>query len=55
VNPGRIKQNLAAAELELTEAEMKEIAALDKHRRYIDGQFWTENGSPWTLETLWDE
>jgi alcohol dehydrogenase (NADP+) len=55
VNPERLKQNLEAAELELSEAEMAEIAAMDKHYRYVKGQFWALPGSPYTVENLWDE
>lgn len=54
VNPERIKQNLAAAEVVLTEADMQTIAALDLNRRYVDGTFWQVEGGPYTLATLWD-
>jgi alcohol dehydrogenase (NADP+) len=54
VNPERIRQNLAAAEVALTAAEMQEIAALDRDRRYVNGKFWTMPGSPYTIESLWD-
>jgi alcohol dehydrogenase (NADP+) len=55
VEPGRLRQNLAAAEVALTSRDMEEIAGLDRHRRYIRGDFWTIEGSPYTLENLWDE
>lgn len=55
VTPVRIRQNLEAAQLQLGEAEMREIAALDRHRRYLDGKIWTLPGSGYTLENLWDE
>lgn len=55
VNRGRLQENLDAAQLTLTDAEMAAIASLDKHRRYVDGVFWTLPGSPFTLESLWDE
>ena len=54
-NEGRIRENLAACDLTLTDAEMATIAALDRHHRYISGSFWCPEGSPWTLATLWDE
>ena len=55
VNPERLKQNLAAAELSLSDADMDAISALDKHRRYVDGGFWAQPGSDYTMANLWDE
>ena len=55
VNPERLQQNLAAAELTLSDDDMQAIAALDKHRRYVDGGFWAQPGSDYTLANLWDE
>ncbi len=55
VNPGRIAQNLAAAEVELDAADLAALAGLDRGRRYVTGVFWTTPGSPYTLENLWDE
>jgi alcohol dehydrogenase (NADP+) len=54
-NEGRIRENLAACDIALTDDEMTALAALDRHHRYIDGSFWCPEGSPWTLATLWDE
>lgn len=55
VHPERMRENLAAADLSLTSEDLQEIADLDRHRRYVDGSFWTMGGSPYTLENLWDE
>lgn len=55
VNPARIEQNLAAATIALSEADMAAIAALDRHRRYVDGTFWVVEDGPYTLANLWDE
>jgi len=55
VTPAHIKDNLAAAELSLTEEDMQAIAELDRHRRYLDGSIWTFDGSPYSTSTLWDE
>jgi alcohol dehydrogenase (NADP+) len=55
VNEGRIKENLAAAKVDLTDANMKTIAQLDRERRYVDGAMWTMDGSPYTIANLWDE
>lgn len=53
VNPGRIRENFEAAELELTDDDMAEIAALDRDARYIGGEFFTRSGSPYSLTDLW--
>jgi len=54
VNPGRIAENWAARELELTPADMTVIASLDRHQRMVDGSFWFL-GETYSPETLWDE
>lgn len=53
VDAGRIKENLAAADVHLTDADMEQIATLDRQRRYVDGEFWAMEGSPYTLEQIW--
>lgn len=55
VNPGRMKQNLDAVSINLTDKEMQKIAALEMSARLIVGGFWAMPGSGYTLETLWDE
>ena len=55
INPGRMKQNLDAASLILTEDDMKKLASLDTHRRILIGGFWAMPGSGYTMESLWDE
>jgi alcohol dehydrogenase (NADP+) len=55
VSPERLRQNLAAADLQLTPADLERIAGLDQHRRLVDGSFWLLEGGPWTLQRLWDE
>lgn len=55
VNPERIEQNFAAANLSLTAEDMSAIATLDKHRRYVDGSIWVVEEGPYTLANLWDE
>ena len=54
VNPARIEQNLAAAEVALTDEDMQAIAALDLNRRYVSGAFWQVDGGPYTVAALWD-
>jgi alcohol dehydrogenase (NADP+) len=55
IHPGRMKQNLDAAEIALTPEDMQTIAGLNRNRRYVNGEFWTRPGSPYTLASLWDE
>jgi alcohol dehydrogenase (NADP+) len=55
VNAMRLQENLAAAAMELTPADLTRIAALDQNRRLVDGSFWLLEGSPWSLQALWDE
>ena len=55
VNSERIKENLEAAEVVLDWQDMEELAGLDRKRRYVSGDFWALEGSPYTMTTLWDD
>jgi len=55
VDRGRQAENLAAADIELDDEARAAIAELDRERRYLDGEIWCGEGSPYTLEDLWDE
>lgn len=55
VKKERLIENLKAAQVSLSTQDLKEIKALDKHRRYISGTFWAVEGGPYTLKTIWDE
>jgi len=55
VHSARLKENLAAAELGLTPDDARALDALDRARRYVRGDFWALEGSPYTLASLWDE
>lgn len=55
VNTERLKQNLAAAELELTDEDMAQIKAINRDRRYCDGRLWCLENGPYTYSSLWDE
>jgi len=56
VNPARIQRNLGSAQsVTLDDADMAALAALDRHRRYVDGSFWAQFGSPYSVSGLWDE
>ncbi|WP_085518745.1 aldo/keto reductase [Marivirga sericea] len=52
-NAGRIKQNLEADEINLSPEEVEEISKSDKNYRFVDGSFWTQEGSPYSMEDLW--
>ncbi len=54
VTPSRMRENFAAAQIELSPEDMGQIAALDENHRLLDGSFWAMEGSPWTLKTIWD-
>lgn len=53
VNPERIRQNFDAANILLSSSDIDELGRLDKHFRFITGGFWTQKGSPYTMESLW--
>ncbi len=52
VNPARLEENSQAANLELGNQEMADLAKLDIGYRYVDEEFWTIEGSPYTLAGL---
>ena len=54
VKPQRLRENLAAAEIVLKQPHMERIAALDQNYRFINGSFWAMEGSPWSLQSIWD-
>jgi len=55
INPERMRQNLIAVDLELTQQDILEINKLDRNRRFYTGDTWTAEGSPYTVANLWDE
>ena len=54
-NPERQRENLAAADIELSADQLKQLSTLDRQYRFIDGTVWTENDGPYTLAGLWDQ
>jgi len=52
-NPGRLAENLDAVNLKLDRQEMSELAKLERGFRYVNGDFWAMEGSPYTLTELW--
>jgi alcohol dehydrogenase (NADP+) len=54
VSEERIRQNYESLNLELDEVDLEKISKLEGPYRFVDGTFWTIDGSPYTLEDLWD-
>lgn len=54
MTPSRLAENLSAGQLDLTKADLEQIAGLDRGYRMIAGDFWAMEGSPWSLQTIWD-
>ena len=54
-HPKRLAENFAAASIELPSDAMAKIESIDKGRRYVTGEFWAKEGSPYTVKELWDE
>lgn len=52
----RLKENLeAVTKFKLDADDVAKIKAIDEHTRYLDGEMWCGEGSPYTLENLWNE
>ena len=54
-NPDRLRQNHQSAKITLSDEEMERIASLDKHYRYVKGDFFALPESGYTVQSLWDE
>lgn len=52
-HPARLAENLAATEVRLSDADMARLAELDCGYRYVTGEFWEMEGSPYNPEMLW--
>jgi alcohol dehydrogenase (NADP+) len=55
VRRDRLAGNLAATQLQLSPAELQQIATLDRGHRFVDGSFWELPGGPYRRADLWDE
>ena len=53
VHEGRIKQNLQAQQITLSEQEMLKVDRLNKDYRYVNGEFWVKEDGPYRLEDIW--
>jgi len=52
-NPKHIQENLNAYNIVLGRDDMTKLDELNKDYRYVDGSFWTMEGSPYSMEDLW--
>lgn len=52
-NTDRLKENLAAVDIDLDREDLRELLVLPKHR-YYKGESFLRNGSPYTNNDLWD-
>jgi alcohol dehydrogenase (NADP+) len=52
-NEARIKENLKSADFSLSKEDMEKIEKLDKHFRYVTGEFFVTEGN--TYEDIYDE
>jgi alcohol dehydrogenase (NADP+) len=55
VHAARLAENLAATQLQLSAAELQQIAQLDRGHRFVDGSFWELPGGPYNRADLWNE
>jgi len=55
VNAGRLKENLASLNLNLSNDDMDAIAKLERGQRFINGDGWCKDPSPYTVEQLWGD
>ncbi|MEJ2594953.1 MAG: aldo/keto reductase [bacterium] len=53
VHEGRIKQNLQAEQVILSESEISKIDKLNKGYRYVNGDFWVKRDGPYAMEDIW--
>jgi alcohol dehydrogenase (NADP+) len=53
VNPARLVENFESTSIVLSMGEIAKLAELETGSRFVHGEFWTIEGSPYTLEGLW--
>jgi len=54
VNPQRIQENFAAANLTLPQEDLEKLNHIGVSHRFVDGTFFTGPNSPYTQSDLWD-
>ncbi len=52
-NASRLKENLAAADISLTQDELAQIASVNRNWRFVNGKFWEMEGSPYLADEIW--
>ncbi len=52
---GRLTENLASADVVLSEEVMDAIAAINQDYRLVSGSFFAIPGSPYSVSSIWDE
>lgn len=52
-NRGRIEENFGALDVELSDEHMAAIGKLDKGYRYLDGEFFAGENSPYKASEIW--
>jgi alcohol dehydrogenase (NADP+) len=53
--PEHIRQNIAAIDVALDQEDLQKIAHIDEEYRFLDGRLWTKEGSPYSVEGLWEQ
>lgn len=53
VNKDRLKENFQSIYIKIEEEDMETLTSLEGPHRFIDGTFWTIDGSPYSLKDLW--
>lgn len=53
-NPDHIEQNMGALDVELSDEHMAKIAELDKGYRYLDGEFFADDKSPYDAAEIFE-
>ena len=52
-NPGRLAQNLAVGEIQLSAEDMNAIENLETRHRFVHGKFWEMPDGPYTADAIW--
>lgn len=55
IHPDRMKKNLAAANIELTENDVAALGRLDMDYRFINAKFFEREGGSYTAEWIWEQ
>ncbi len=55
VNPERMKKNLEAANIQLSEDDIMALSRLDMDYRYINAKFFERVGGPYTAHWVWEQ